>query len=775
MTPKGRHPPPRRVGLPVEVLAEAIALTLVAALPAFMNLVSAGVFEEEKSLLVRAAALVALPGAWLGSRVLGVRFRRHPIVVSLAAFTAMIVLSSLAAAAPREAFLGAHLRRHGAVTMLALAVLFVALCIGARSRAGRHRLLGAVVIGSIWPSLYLLLQRGGFDPVEWVTATAGPVPGSTFGNPVMMGGYLAAVVSLTAAHAWRSRSVGAGVALALQLAALAASESRGALVALAAGTLVFALTVAWVRWPKHAVLASVGVLAVAAALALVPVLRPAAISRQLDPNVGTARVRVLIWKGAVAHMRASGARLLVGYGPESLHGLFPEHYSPELGRIEGTDAMPDRAHNETIDTLVSAGVLGVVLQIAFFAATLIAACRVADYRLRAGLAAAAVAHIIEIQFGIATVTSRLVLLCVAALAVTADTPEPATAGTPTTPPALLIVAPLVGVLSPVLSRLPSVVGSPGTTGTAAELLASLARWSMATPLLYGTLLGAALLLARSLAAQTRTGTSRWWHAGGLAASVAAAVPLSITPSRADIVSQAAADLESRQQWTEAAMAYREASRLQPGESDYLAGMGRALIQEAVSLDPVVRVERLKVAGAALENASRLRPSDLDHTRHLASLLRVQAWSAGADERARAGPLARADRLYAGATDRAPGLASLWIEWAHVDIDQHQLTEALEKLTHVLTLDDSRVEAWLLRGHVHRTQQAFREALADYENALARAPRHLDALRGRAIALAELQRHQEALAVANDALTMAPTDPELQRLRAQLESMYSRPK
>lgn len=71
MKPKGTRPPPRRVGRAFEALPEAIALTLVAALPAFMNLVSAGLFEEEKSLLVRAAALLALPGVWLASRDLG--------------------------------------------------------------------------------------------------------------------------------------------------------------------------------------------------------------------------------------------------------------------------------------------------------------------------------------------------------------------------------------------------------------------------------------------------------------------------------------------------------------------------------------------------------------------------------------------------------------------------------------------------------------------------------------------------------------------------------
>src|SRR5207249_830694 len=99
---------------------------------------------------------------------------------------------------------------------------------------------------------------------------------------------------------------------------------------------------------------------------------------------------------------------------ESLRRMFPPYYSPEIAHMEGLDAMPDRAHNETLDTLVAAGAIGVALELLFFAAVLAGALRVPDPLARAGLVAAAVAHIVEIQFGIATVASRLVLLGIAA-------------------------------------------------------------------------------------------------------------------------------------------------------------------------------------------------------------------------------------------------------------------------------------------------------------------------------------------------------------------------
>ena len=102
---------------------------------------------------------------------------------------------------------------------------------------------------------------------------------------------------------------------------------------------------------------------------------------------------------------------------------------------------------------------------------------------------------------------------------------------------------------------------------------------------------------------------------------------------------------------------------------------------------------------ALERARALRPRDLDYLRHFASLCRVEAWARG--ERARAGPLDEADRLYAEATRTAPGLTALWIEWAHVDVDRGRLDEARAKLHHAQALAPN-----------HAALGALREVLGD---------------------------------------------------------------
>ncbi|MGC9349167.1 MAG: hypothetical protein ACP5JG_13565 [Anaerolineae bacterium] len=87
---------------------------------------------------------------------------------------------------------------------------------------------------------------------------------------------------------------------------------------------------------------------------------------------GTGKVRGLIWQGTVDLLsihepilypdgtpdRYNWLRPLVGYGPESMYVAYNSFYPPELGRYESRTASPDRSHNETLDSMVFSGILG---------------------------------------------------------------------------------------------------------------------------------------------------------------------------------------------------------------------------------------------------------------------------------------------------------------------------------------------------------------------------------------------------------------------------------
>jgi len=98
----------------------------------------------------------------------------------------------------------------------------------------------------------------------------------------------------------------------------------------------------------------------------------------LQAEGGTGKVRSLLWEQALDLVlphepieyppttekpswrpdRLNFLRPLVGYGPESMFVAANRFYPPLLGHYEKRTSSGDRAHNETMDTLVITGILG---------------------------------------------------------------------------------------------------------------------------------------------------------------------------------------------------------------------------------------------------------------------------------------------------------------------------------------------------------------------------------------------------------------------------------
>jgi len=180
--------------------------------------------------------------------------------------------------------------------------------------------------------------------------------------------------------------------LALQLACIIFTQSRGPLIGLLVGLFVF-ISVLAVR--RRIAWLWLGALGLAAAGILFLVLfnlpnTPLASMRELpyigrlgrvfETESGTGKVRLLIWEGAVELIAPheplglppdsldslNGLRSLIGYGPESMYVAFSKFYPPELGHYEARNKMPDRSHNETFDALVTTGFLGFLAYIFLF-------------------------------------------------------------------------------------------------------------------------------------------------------------------------------------------------------------------------------------------------------------------------------------------------------------------------------------------------------------------------------------------------------------------------
>jgi len=104
----------------------------------------------------------------------------------------------------------------------------------------------------------------------------------------------------------------------------------------------------------------------------------------LDAQSNSALVRKYIWQGAVKLVlphaplefpdgrtdTLNPIRPLIGYGPESMYVAYNPFYIPELAQVERRNASPDRSHNETWDSLVITGILGIVAYLMVFISVL---------------------------------------------------------------------------------------------------------------------------------------------------------------------------------------------------------------------------------------------------------------------------------------------------------------------------------------------------------------------------------------------------------------------
>jgi tetratricopeptide (TPR) repeat protein/O-antigen ligase len=165
------------------------------------------------------------------------------------------------------------------------------------------------------------------------------------------------------------------VLLSTQLTCIFLTQSRGPWLGLVAGLFCFALlwTCARGKWRWTSLLAGLSVVVVLALVVMNLPNSPVSFVRHI-PYVsrlsqvftsGTSRVRILIWQGAGQLIAADPLRAVIGYGPETMLVAYPPYYPPELGQVERRTALPDRSHNETLDTLVTTGLIGLTISLVF--------------------------------------------------------------------------------------------------------------------------------------------------------------------------------------------------------------------------------------------------------------------------------------------------------------------------------------------------------------------------------------------------------------------------
>ncbi len=392
-----------RIAQYAQHLVESGWLAAVIVTPLFFNVWSNRVFEPEKLSLLRSLAMGMLAAFLVVSFEQGLpgldRIRealRRPLVRPVLALTAVYLLSSLTSYTPWLSLTGSYVRLQGLHTWLAYVVVF--LCIVAFLRRGRQleRLQMALILPSLPVALYGVVQKYGADPMPWLGDVTQRVA-STMGNSIFVAAYLILVLPLTVARLLEAlrgldeadaedgpvnaavlRVAGYLVLLAVQVAAIVLSGSRGPWLGILGGLFFMFLTWAVLRGRRRLVMGVLGLgLAVGIFLVvfnlpnspLAPLRDTPYIGRLgqiFETESGTGKVRVLIWSGAIELIGSDPLRTVIGWGPESMHVAYNPYYPPELGNFEARNASPDRSHNETYDVLVQLGLLGFLAYLALF-------------------------------------------------------------------------------------------------------------------------------------------------------------------------------------------------------------------------------------------------------------------------------------------------------------------------------------------------------------------------------------------------------------------------
>lgn len=402
-------------------IIEATWLAAIIAVPIFFNIYSSRIFEPDKITLLRTLTLLML-GAWIVKLIeqggfqwtklewkgsLLKTIQGIPMLLPALGLAAIYIFSNIFSVTPRVSFWGSYQRLQGTFTTLSYLMIFTVLIGNLRRREQVERIVTTIILASLPVSIYGILQRNMIDPVPWGGNVSNRIA-SNMGNSIFVAAYLIMAVPLALGRAVQSltailndedrlwaqiiRSTFYIFIFAVDIIAIIMSGSRGPFLGLFAGLvlLVLLLTIYWqVRWATWllvgiAVFAGIFLILLNIPKGPLENLRSAPwvgrFSQIFDTEQRTSQVRILIWQGASELVsphdplvKPNGdqdnfnfLRTLFGYGPEGMYVAYNQFYPPELGRVEKRNASPDRSHNETWDSLVTTGVIGLAVYIWIF-------------------------------------------------------------------------------------------------------------------------------------------------------------------------------------------------------------------------------------------------------------------------------------------------------------------------------------------------------------------------------------------------------------------------
>ncbi len=384
--------------------------------------------SAEATFGIRAGTL-APPTAYPLGRV-GAWISGTPLVAATLILAGVYLLATITSVAPRLSLWGSYQRLQGTYTTLSYMAIFLLMLGHLRTREQVERIVTTAILTSLPIALYGIVQHYGLDPLPWLgdvqRRVASTMGNSIFVAAYLIMVVPLTLNRLVAALGVMLEDTETNIAnfilaacyipiLGAQIFAIVFSQSRGPWLGLLGAVYVFVLfglielrrrakdrsrlaagevSLAVILSPLSVVLAliapfwrkswrwawlswiSAAILGIGIIVAMNLPNSPLSFVRQLpyvgrlgqilETESGTGKVRVLIWEGTVNLVTNDPLRLLIGYGPETMHVAYNPFYPPDLAHIEARNASPDRSHNETWDSLVITGIIGFLAYLFLF-------------------------------------------------------------------------------------------------------------------------------------------------------------------------------------------------------------------------------------------------------------------------------------------------------------------------------------------------------------------------------------------------------------------------
>lgn len=340
------------------------------------------IFPFVFSKLVCFQALVGLTfPAYLALAWMDKKYRpgKHILYFGILAYFVALALSVIFAVDPYRAWWGNQERMNGLFTLLHfLAWLTMAIGVLKKWEQWRKILNYEVVLSAIM-ALVAIVQR--FDP-NLLLFPAGPRVGGLLDNPIYMAAYQIFNLFFLALLAWKVRDRrwwwAYGIIGLLDIIAFVLAQSRGALLGLGVGIIVFVAYVGAFHKKKKVKLSLLGsLLALIAVYGLLfsfranPFVANSPVGRFV--NIGTSfSTRLIAWDIA---WEGFLDRPITGWGLDNFHIIFNQKYHPESLRYGEYETWFDRAHNTIMDVLSMTGILGFITFVFIFVAILYSTIR----------------------------------------------------------------------------------------------------------------------------------------------------------------------------------------------------------------------------------------------------------------------------------------------------------------------------------------------------------------------------------------------------------------